>query len=160
MTYSIVARDPPTGELGVAVQSHWFSVGTVVTWAEAGVGAVATQSFPEPAYGPQALALLTTGLDASTALAALIAADADRERRQVAIVDAGGKIAVHTGEGCIAEAGHATGAAVSVQANMMASASVWPAMLDAYMAAQGEFAERLLAALDAGEAAGGDVRGR
>jgi uncharacterized Ntn-hydrolase superfamily protein len=160
VTYSIVARDPHTGELGVAVQSHWFSVGTVVTWAEAGVGAVATQSFAEPAYGPQALALLTIGLDASTALAALIAADADRERRQVAIVDAGGKVAVHTGEGCIAEAGHATGDAVSVQANMMVGASVWPAMLAAYTAAQGEFAERLLAALDAGEAAGGDVRGR
>jgi uncharacterized Ntn-hydrolase superfamily protein len=160
MTYSIVARDAATGELGVAVQSHWFSVGTVVTWAEAGVGAVATQSFAEPAYGPQGLSLMKLGLSAPTALAALVAADAGQSRRQVAMVDAQGGVAVHTGDGCIAHAGHVTGEGVSAQANMMRSADVWPAMLAAYEAADGPLRDRLMAALDAGEAAGGDVRGR
>ncbi len=160
MTYSIVARDPGSGELGVAVQSHWFSVGTVVTWAEAGVGAVATQAFAEPAYGPRALALLRSGLDARAALRALAGADARASRRQVAVVDARSDVAVHTGAECIAAAGHATGEGVSVQANMMRSAAVWPAMLDAYQRAAGELCDRLLAALDAGEAAGGDMRGR
>jgi uncharacterized Ntn-hydrolase superfamily protein len=160
MTYSIVARDAATGELGVAVQSHWFSVGTVVTWAEAGVGAVATQSFAEPAYGPQGLALMKLGLSAPAALAALVSADAEQSRRQVAMVDAQGRVAVHTGEGCIADAGHVIGDGVSAQANMMRSAQVWPAMLAAYERAEGPLCDRLMAALDAGEAAGGDVRGR
>ena len=160
MTYSIVARDARTGELGVAVQSHWFSVGTVVTWAEAGVGAVATQSFAEPAYGPQGLALMRLGVDAQTALSALLAVDDERARRQVAFIDAGGHTAVHTGGACIADAGHVTGASVSVQANMMRDSGVWPAMLEAYESAKGSLAERLMAAVEAGEAAGGDIRGR
>ena len=160
MTYSIVARDAVTGELGVAVQSHWFSVGTVVTWAEPGVGAVATQSFAEPAYGPRGLALMRDGTDPDTALAALVSADAERERRQVAFVDARGRVAVHTGRQCIEAAGHATGAGVSVQANMMRGPGVWPAMLRAYETGSGDLADRLLAALEAAEAAGGDVRGR
>jgi len=159
VTYSIVARDAATGQLGVAVQSHWFSVGSVVTWAEPGVGAVATQSFAEPAYGPRGLALMRLGVDATTALHALVTSDAQEARRQVAFVDAQGAVAVHTGGACIAEAGHVTGEAVSAQANMMRSGDVWPAMLEAYGGARGDLSERLMAALDAGEAAGGDVRG-
>src|SRR4051794_11897451 len=155
-TYSIVARDPATGELGVAVQSHWFSVGSVVSWARAGVGAVATQSLVEPAYGPGALDLLDEGIGAQEALARLVAGD-DRARvRQVAVVDAAGDVAVHTGDGCIAFAGDQAGEQFSVQANMMANAEVWPAMARAYEAAEGPLARRLLAALHAAEAAGGD----
>lgn len=160
MTYSIVARDPDTGELGVAVQSHYFSVGSVVTWAEAGVGAIATQSFAEPAYGPRGLALMQLGVDPVTALQALTSADAEQARRQVAFVDATGRVAVHTGSLCIEAAGHATGDGVSVQANMMRGNAVWPAMLDAYQSSKGDLADRLMAALDAAEAAGGDIRGR
>ena len=160
MTYSIVARDPQTGDLGVAVQSHWFSVGSGVTWAESGVGAIATQSFAEPAYGPRGLALLRLGVDPVTALAALTGADADQGRRQVAFVDAGGRVAVHTGDQCIEAAGHVTAGGVSCQANMMRGPEVWPAMLDAYQASDGDLADRLMAALDAAEAAGGDIRGR
>jgi uncharacterized Ntn-hydrolase superfamily protein len=159
-TYSIVARDPRTGELGVGVQSHWFSVGSVVSWARPGVGAVATQSLVEPAYGPRALDLLAEGLDAAEALRRLVAAD-DRERvRQVAVVDSRGGVGVHTGEGCVAFAGNQTGAQFSVQANMMASTEVWPAMARAYEAGEGPLARRLLAALNAAENAGGDARGR
>jgi uncharacterized Ntn-hydrolase superfamily protein len=159
-TYSIVARDPRTGELGVGVQSHWFSVGSVVSWARPGVGAVATQSLVEPAYGPRALDLLAEGLDAAEALRRLVAAD-DRERvRQVAVVDSRGGVGVHTGEGCVAFAGNQTGAQFSVQANMMASTEVWPAMARAYEAGEGPLARRLLAALNAAEDAGGDARGR
>jgi uncharacterized Ntn-hydrolase superfamily protein len=159
-TYSIVARDPKTGELGVAVQSHWFSVGSIVTWAEAGVGAVATQSFVDPAYGPRALELLKRGVPAPDALAQLVAADAQRDVRQVAIVDAQGRVAAHTGARAIAAAGQHVGAQFSVQANLMASAKVWPAMAAAYERATGDLADRLLAALDAAEAVGGDIRGR
>src|SRR3954470_4562695 len=127
-TYSIVARDPETGEVGVAVQSHWFSVGSVVSWARPGTGAVATQSLAEPAYGPGALDLLADGVGAPEALRRLVAGD-ERERvRQVAVVDAGGGVAVHTGAGCIAFAGDQTGDQFSVQANMMAGTEVWPAM--------------------------------
>jgi uncharacterized Ntn-hydrolase superfamily protein len=159
-TYSIVARDPRTGELGVGVQSHWFSVGSVVSWARPGVGAVATQSLVEPAYGPRALDLLAEGLDAAEALRRLVAAD-DRERvRQVAVVDSRGGVGVHTGEGCVAFAGNQTGAQFSVQANMMAGTEVWPAMARAYEAGEGPLARRLLAALNAAEDAGGDARGR
>ena len=160
MTYSIVARDPETGALGVAVQSHWFSVGSVVTWAESGVGAIATQSFAEPAYGPRGLALLRLGIDPETALQALTSADVEQARRQVAFVDATGRVAAHTGALCIEAAGHITSDGVSVQANMMRSASVWPAMLEAYQRSKGDLTDRLLAALDAAEAAGGDIRGR
>ena len=161
MTYSIVARDARTGELGVAVQSHWFSVGTVVTWAEAGVGAVATQAFAQPSYGPLGLVLMRSGHSAAGTLRALTTVDPGAGERQVAMVDARGGIATHTGERCIAAAGHANGDMVSAQANMMRNDSVWPAMLDAYNGATDlPLAERLLAALDAAEAAGGDIRGR
>ncbi len=160
MTYSIVARDAETGELGVAVQSHFFSVGGVVTWAEPGVGAVATQSFAEPAYGPRGLELMRLGVPPDTALTALTSADGEQQRRQVAFVDATGRIAVHTGDQCIEAAGHATAGGVSCQANMMRGAGVWPAMLDAYQSSSGDLADRLLAALDAAEAEGGDIRGR
>jgi uncharacterized Ntn-hydrolase superfamily protein len=159
-TYSIVARDPKTGELGVAVQSHWFSVGSIVTWAEAGVGAVATQSFVDPAYGPRALELLKRGAPAPDALAQLVAADAQRDVRQVAVVDAQGRVAAHTGAKAIAAAGQQVGTQFSVQANLMANANVWPAMAAAYEGATGDLADRLLAALDAAEAVGGDIRGR
>ncbi len=160
MTYSIVARDPETGALGVAVQSHYFSVGSVVTWAEAGVGAIATQSFAEPAYGPRGLTLMRLGVDPVTALQALTGADSEQARRQVAFVDATGRVAVHTGALCIEAAGHATGDGVSVQANMMRGNGVWPAMLDAYQTSKGDLAERLMASLEAAEVAGGDIRGR
>jgi uncharacterized Ntn-hydrolase superfamily protein len=159
-TYSIVARDAETGQLGVAVQSHWFSVGTVVTWAEAGVGAVATQSFADPAYGPRGLELMASGLSADKALASLLAVDQGEAVRQVAMVDASGEVAVHTGASCIDAAGHHQGEGYSVQANMMLSDAVVPAMATAYEAAEGDLAERMMAALEAAEAAGGDIRGR
>src|SRR5581483_4312343 len=159
-TYSIVARDPKTGELGVAVQSHWFSVGAIVTWAEGGVGVVATQANAEPGYGPRALALLRAGKSAREALDELLAKDPEREVRQVAIVDARGTVAAHTGKQTIAFAGHQTGAGYSAQANIMADAKVWPAMARAFESASGPLAERLLAALDAAQAAGGDIRGQ
>jgi uncharacterized Ntn-hydrolase superfamily protein len=159
-TFSIVARDASTGELGVAVQSHWFSVGSVVTWAEAGVGAVATQSFAEPAYGPRGLALMRSGLPAPQALSALISADPAQGVRQIAFVDASGNIAVHTGAQCIEHAGHKQGKGYSVQANMMLNDKVVPAMAKAYETTRGDLAERLMAALEAGQAAGGDIRGK
>lgn len=160
MTYSLVARDPDAGSLGVAVQSHFFSVGSLVTWAEAGVGAVATQSFADPGYGPLALDLLRDGVPAADALAQLVAADAVRESRQVGVVDSTGAAAAHTGSGCVAEAGHRAIAGVSAQANMMERPTVVDAMIDAYQATSGPLADRLLAALDAAEAEGGDIRGR
>ena len=159
-TYSIVARDPATGEMGVAVQSHWFSVGSIVSWAEAGVGAVATQSFVEPSYGPLGLALMRAGKTAPEALKALLAADKHGAVRQVAMVDRHGNVAVHTGESCIAEAGQRTGDGYSVQANMMENDTVWDAMAKAYESTEGDLAERLMSALEAAEAEGGDVRGR
>ncbi len=159
-TYSIVARDAATGELGVAVQSHWFSVGSIVSWAEPGVGAVATQSIAEPAYGPRLLDRLRGGQAPREALDELLAADQQAGFRQVAVVDSEGAVAAHTGAGCIPYAGHREGEGFSVQANMMASPEVWPAMAEAFAGAEGALAHRLLAALDAGEAAGGDVRGR
>jgi uncharacterized Ntn-hydrolase superfamily protein len=160
MTYSIVARDPDTGELGVAVQSHWFSVGPIVPWARPGVGAVATQANVEVAYGPRALDLLERGMSAPGALKRLLAEDPLSASRQVAIVDARGEVAAHTGNACMAFAGDVQGDAVSCQANIMASAEVWPAMLRAYAGAQGGLSARLLAALNAAEATGGDLRGR
>jgi uncharacterized Ntn-hydrolase superfamily protein len=159
-TYSIVAHDPGTGQLGVAVQSHWFSVGPIVPWAEAGVGAVATQSFAEPAYGPLGLELIRTGRTAQQALAALVSTDPDEAVRQVAMVDAGGQVAVHTGDRCIQAAGHRTGRGYSCQANLMLNATVWDAMAEAYENSEGDLAERLLAALEAAQAEGGDLRGR
>lgn len=160
MTYSIVARDGATGEFGVAVQSHWFSVGPLVPWAIPGVGAVATQANVEVAHGPHGLALLREGLDAPSALERLLRGDPGAAGRQVAIVDTRGRAAAHTGASCMPEAGHAIGDGVSCQANIMASAEVWPAMLRAFETTDGPLAGRLLAALDAAEAKGGDLRGR
>jgi len=159
-TFSIVARDPQTGCLGVAVQSHWFSVGPTVAWAEAGVGAVATQALAEVSYGPLGLALMKAGKPAADTLQALLSTDERREMRQVAMVDAQGRVATHTGAHCMADAGHASGESFSVQANMMTSPEVWPAMAAAYRQATGDFAGRMIAALEAGQAAGGDIRGQ
>lgn len=158
-TYSIVARDPRTGELGVGVQSHYFSVGSVVPWAEAGVGAVATQSFVRVDYGPEGLALMRGGLSAPQALERLLANDPEREMRQVAMVDAAGNVAVHTGQRCIPAAGHLVGAGFAVQGNLLTNPSVWPAMKAGFASAAGDLAERILAGLLAAEAAGGDLRG-
>lgn len=160
MTYSIVAHDADTGALGVAVQSHWFSVGSIVPWAVPGVGAVATQANAEAAYGPRALELMARGLSASGALEQLLAQDAGSASRQVAVMDAGGRAAAHTGSECMPFAGHVVGQGVCCQANIMVSEQVWPAMLEEFGAAAGPLAGRLLAALDAAEAAGGDLRGR
>lgn len=164
-TYSIVARDAATGEMGVAVQSHWFSVGAVVPWAEAGVGAVATQSLVDVRYGPLGLSLMRGGRAAADALRALIETDDGAAVRQVAMVDAQGRIAVHTGDRCIAHAGHAVGTmpdgtVFSCQANLMRNDTVPAAMRAAFEGATGPLAERLVAALAAAEHAGGDVRGR
>ena len=160
MTYSIVARDAENGELGVAVQSRAFNTGAACAWAEAGVGAVATQSFTERRYGPRGLALLAEGREPREALAELLEADERREVRQVAFLDASGRTAAHTGESCVPHAGHVNDRDVSVQGNMLRSAEVWPTMREAFDTTAGTLAERLLAALDAAETAGGDYRGR
>ena len=159
-TFSIVARDPNTGELGVAVQSHWFSVGPIVPWAEAGVGAIATQSFVDSSYGPLGLALMRAGRSAPDALKALLAGDEGRDVRQVAMIDALGRVDAWTGKNDIQAAGHHVGKDYSVQANLMMNDKVWPAMAAAFEATKGDLAERMLAALDAAQAAGGDIRGR
>jgi uncharacterized Ntn-hydrolase superfamily protein len=159
VTYSIVARDPATGELGVAVQSHWFSVGSVVPWAEPGIGAVATQSMAEPAYGPNALDLLRAGYGAREALDSLVRADKGQAVRQVAVVDSHGHVAVHTGRRCVQFADHEAGRGFVCAANMMRNPGVPQAMARAFTTTIGELPERLLAALDAAEATGGDVRG-
>jgi uncharacterized Ntn-hydrolase superfamily protein len=159
-TYSIVARDPGTGQLGVAVQSHWFSVGPIVAWAEAGVGAVATQSFVEPSYGPNGLALMRAGSSAPEALKELLAQDEARDVRQVAMIDRDGRVDAWTGARDIQAAGHIVGTNYSVQANLMLNDAVWPAMARAFEQASGDLADRMLAALDAAQAAGGDIRGR
>lgn len=159
-TFSIVARDPVTGELGVAVQSHWFSVGSIVPWAESGVGAVATQSFVDPSYGKLGLDLMRAGKSAPEALRALLAGDDGRDVRQVAMIDAQGRVDAWTGAKNIQAAGHHIGRNYSVQANLMSSDQVWPAMSRAFERTRGDLAERMLAALDAAQAAGGDIRGR
>ena len=159
-TFSIVARDAATGEMGVAVQSHWFSVGSVVPWAEAGVGAVATQSLVDPAYGPLGLDLMRAGKTARQALDGLLASDPGRELRQVAMVDAKGAVAVYTGSNCIPAAGHIAGDQFTVQANLMLNDKVWPAMAKAYRETKGDLASRMLAALDAAQSVGGDIRGK
>lgn len=159
-TYSIVARDSLTGQMGVAVQSHWFSVGPIVPWAEAGVGAVATQSLVDPAYGPLGLDLMRMGRSAPEALKALVSSDSGANVRQVAMVDRDGNTAAHTGEHAIQAAGHHTGSGYSVQANLMDRDTVWPAMARAYEASKGDLAERLLSALEAAEEEGGDIRGK
>ncbi len=159
-TFSIVARDPVTGDFGVAVQSHWFQVGPSVPWAEAGVGAVATQSFVRIDYGPKGLQLMKEGKSAREVLDALLAQDPQKDVRQVAMVDAQGRVAAWTGPKCIAAAGNQAGDGFSVQANLMDKPTVWPAMARAFAAAQGDLAERMLAALEAAQAEGGDIRGR
>ena len=159
-TFSIVARDPATGEMGAAVQSHWFSVGSIVIWAEPGVGAVATQSFVEPSYGPLGLQLMRTGKTAGQALTALLAADEHQDVRQVGMVDANGSVANHTGSNAITEHCHLTGDNYAVQANMMWKPTVCAAMASAFENAEGDLAERLMLALEAAQGEGGDVRGK
>jgi uncharacterized Ntn-hydrolase superfamily protein len=159
-TYSIVARDAASGQLGVAVQSHWFSVGPIVSWAEPGVGAVATQSFVEVSYGPLGLELMRAGKTADQALTALLAGDEHTDVRQVAMVDAEGNVAVHTGENAIIEHCHHKGDGYSVQANLMLRSTVCDAMVRAYESSDGDLAERMMAALEAAQAEGGDIRGR
>ncbi|MFZ5946730.1 MAG: DUF1028 domain-containing protein [Stygiobacter sp.] len=159
-TYSIVAIDPETGDMGVAVQSHWFSVGTIVSWGEAGVGVIATQSFVNASFGPHGLELLKSGLTAKEVLDKLISEDEGREFRQLAILDAKGNVAAFTGKNCIQPAGHITGKGYSVQANLMMNDKVWPAMSKAFENSKGSFAERILDALDAAQKVGGDIRGK
>jgi len=159
-TFSIVARDPQTGDLGVAVQSHWFSVGPIVPWAEAGIGAVATQSFVDPSYGRNGLDLMRAGKSAPDALKELLQKDEGREVRQVAMIDSQGRVDAWTGKNDIQAAGHKVGQNYSVQANLMLNDKVWPAMALAFESAKGDLADRMLAALDAAQAVGGDIRGR
>jgi uncharacterized Ntn-hydrolase superfamily protein len=183
-TFSIVARDAQTGEMGVAVQSHWFSVGSIVTWAEAGVGAIATQSFVEPAYGQNGLSLMRKGTSAPNALVELLKEDKARNVRQVAFIDTQGRVAAWTGAKDIQSAGDIVGKPAagemisaglenapgdgmvhigegySVQANMMLNENIWPAMDKAFRETRGELVDRMLAALDAAQAAGGDIRGK
>lgn len=159
-TYSILAHDRATGELGAAVQSHWFSVGSVVIWGKAGVGVVATQSFVNPSFGSRGLGLLRRGRSPAEAVQELVDADEGREMRQLAIMDKAGRGAAFTGKGCVPAAGHLVGKDHTVQANMMGDPKVWPAMSKAFRQATGPLAERMLAALEAAEAAGGDIRGR
>jgi uncharacterized Ntn-hydrolase superfamily protein len=180
-TFSIVARDPQTGQIGVAVQSHWFAVGQIVPWAEAGVGAVATQSFVDPAYGKLGLDLLRAGKGAPDVLRGLLGTDANCQVRQVAVIDANGNVATFTGSRDIQAAGgiagNATGAPVqipcgadggtlsvgrdfAVQANLMSNDKIWPAMAKAFAETKGDLAERMLAALDGAQSVGGDIRGK
>jgi uncharacterized Ntn-hydrolase superfamily protein len=159
VTYSIVACDPATGELGVAVQTHQPSVGALCPFAEGDVGAVATQSIVDPAYGPRGLTAMRAGESPANALARLTAADEGRDVRQVAFVDAQGRVAVHTGHRCIAHAGHVVGDGFTCQANMMRDPGVPEAMASAFAGSDGDLAHRLLTALDAAQAAGGDIRG-
>jgi uncharacterized Ntn-hydrolase superfamily protein len=159
-TYSIVAYDQETGQLGVAVQSHWFSVGFLVPWVKAGVGAVATQSFVKVDYGPEGLKLMESGMSPEEALKKLIAEDEGEAVRQVAMVDIHGNVAAHTGSKCIQYASHITGEGFSVQANLMANSTVPAAMAKAFKSAKGDLAERMMVALEAAENEGGDIRGR
>jgi uncharacterized Ntn-hydrolase superfamily protein len=160
VTYSIVARDAKTGEFGVAVQSHYFQVGPVVPWALSGVGAVATQSRVNVSYGPVGLELLRSGYTAAQALKALTSGDSQPEIRQCAIVDAAGNVAAHTGSKCVAAAGHQLGDGFSCQANLMERDTVWAAMAEAFSSTDAPLAERMMAALEAAEAEGGDIRGK
>jgi uncharacterized Ntn-hydrolase superfamily protein len=159
-TYSIVARDPETGEMGVAVQSHWFSVGSIVSWGEAGVGVVATQSFVNPAFGPDGLELLKSGMTAEQVVDKLIAEDEGRDVRQLAIIDVNGNVKSYTGKNCIPGAGNIVGENYSVQANLMLNDKVPGAMSKAFEESTGPLAERMMAALFAAEKAGGDIRGK
>ena len=159
-TYSIVAIDKESGEIGAAVQSHWFSVGSSVIWAEAGVGAVCTQSFIEPSYGPLGLELMRAGKTSEEALAGLLRADRSEALRQVAMIDIQGRVAAHTGKKCIPEAGHFIGNGFSCQANLMLKNTVWNAMAKAFESTPGELVDKLMAALEAAEREGGDIRGK
>lgn len=159
-TFSIAARDPKSGQMGVAVQSHWFSVGSLVAWGEAGVGVVATQSMVDVSYGPLGLSMMKAGKSPQSALMALLSTDENAALRQVAMVNSRGEVAVHTGSRCIAATGHCSGEGFSVQANMMKFDTVWSAMKAAYLNQQGDFADRLMAALLAAQAEGGDIRGK
>ena len=159
-TYSIVARDTVTGEMGVAVQSHWFAVGTIVSWGEAGVGVIATQSFVNPSFGPRGLNLLKQGLSAQQVLDLLIESDEGRDFRQLAILDSKGNAAAYTGKKCIDDAGQIVGSNYSVQANMMLNDKVWGAMSNTFENSKGNLADRLLEALDAAQDVGGDIRGK
>jgi uncharacterized Ntn-hydrolase superfamily protein len=159
-TYSIVAREPHTGQMGIAVQSHWFSVGQSVAWAQSGVGAVVTQAFADPSYGPRGLELMRSGKSPAEALKELLAQDTDPEVRQVGIVDVLGRAAAHTGSRNTPAAGHVVGEQFTIQANLMEKESVLPAMKRAFEGSPGELSERFLLALEAAEAEGGDIRGR
>jgi uncharacterized Ntn-hydrolase superfamily protein len=160
-TYSIVARDPKTGEMGVGVQSHYFSVGSVVPWGESGIGVVATQSFVNKSFGLKGLTLLKQGKSPQEALDKLLSDDDGREVRQVAILDAKGRVAVHTGSKCIKHAGHYKGDNFSVQANLMLSEKVWPSMAKEYEKSKDlSLPERIVKVLEAAEAEGGDIRGK
>lgn len=159
-TFSIVARDSITGEMAVGVQSHWFSVGTLVPWGQAGVGVVATQASVNKSYGIKALNLLKNGLTAQQALDSLLKQDSARDMRQVAVLDSKGNVAAHTGSKCIQYAMHITGTNFSVQSNMMLTNNVCSSMAKAFKASAGKpLAVRVLDALDAAQAAGGDIRG-
>jgi uncharacterized Ntn-hydrolase superfamily protein len=158
-TFSIVARDSVTGDIGVAVQSHWFSVGSVVTYGKAGVGVVATQSFVNPSYGPKGLALMEQGLSPQQALDALLANDDGEMFRQVAFLNTKGEVATHTGSSCIEAAGHRQGKNFSAQANMMLNNTVWDAMANAFETTKGDLSDRMIAALKAAQGEKGDIRG-
>ena len=159
-TYSIVAYDPATGQLGVAVQSHWFSVGKSVPWVRAGVGAVATQSLTDITYGPLGLELMQAGKTAEQALDGLVRTDNNPQWRQVGMIDARGNRAVHTGRKCIRQAGHVIGDSFICMANLMERSTVWEAMAEAFRSTDGDLTDRMLAALDAAQAEGGDIRGK
>lgn len=159
-TFSIVARDPVTGEMGAAVQSHWFSVGSIVSWGESGVGVVATQSFVNPSFGIRGLELLKAGRSPQEAVDELISSDEGKDVRQLAIIDSKGRSASYTGKNCIQFAGNIAAENYSVQANMMLTDKVWPAMSEAFQNSTGPLPERLLNALEAGQNAGGDIRGK
>lgn len=158
-TYSIVGRDSATGEMGVAVQSHWFNVGAIVSWGEAGVGVIATQSFVNPSFGVRGLELLKLGKTPQQVVDELIAADDGRDFRQLAVLDASGRTASYTGVKCLDGAGNIAGTNYSVQANMMLNNTVWSAMEKAFKETSGPLAERLVASLEAAQNAGGDIRG-
>jgi uncharacterized Ntn-hydrolase superfamily protein len=159
-TYSIVARDTITGDMGVAVQSHWFSVGSLVAWGKAGVGVVATQSFINPSFGPRGLSLLENGLSPKLAMQTLLDLDEGRDVRQLAILDVHGNVHAYTGKNCIEAAGHIVGDNFSVQANLMEKNTVWPAMAEAFKNSKGSLAERMLIAMEAAQNEGGDIRGK
>ena len=159
-TYSIVAYDQENHQFGVAVQTHYFNVGSGVPWAEPGIGAVATQSFTDPSYGPLGLAMMRSGKTAKQSLDGLIASDPDEAVRQVAMIDKMGIVATHTGSKCIPMAGHKQGEYYSVQANLMLKDTVWDAMAQAYENSSGDLTERMMLALEAAENEGGDIRGK